>query len=262
MVSDFSSKCKSFVQLNREGFIPGPLETESSFLKRVEQMKKRFQEEKDLSRADFEWVRCHIQELFDFKPHFFPLIYSNDSLPFWQGGATWIEEGNVITVQLRKGFQKGSYLGYSRDELVSHEWVHAARAAFNEDRFEEFFAYLASEKWWRRAVGPIIRRPWEAWPFLIGLSLGLFSPWGILASTLWMIGGLIRLIRGHRTLRKASNALMSLVQDKKIARAILFRLTDQEISLFAKGIDVISYGRNQKELRWQVILLAYFKGNL
>ncbi|MBI3900520.1 MAG: hypothetical protein HY324_00050, partial [Chlamydiia bacterium] len=178
MVSDFPSKCKflddELLQLNQEGLIPGPQETEESFRKRVALIKAKAAENQ-LPSAHLEWTFLHLKELFDFSPRYLPIFYSNASLPFWQGGCCWVEDG-IVALQLKKGFAKGSYLGISRDELIAHEAVHAARGAFSEPYFEETFAYLTSEKKWRRVLGPVIQRPWEVWPFLISLGIGLFSP--------------------------------------------------------------------------------------
>ena len=166
-----------------------------------------------------------------------------------------------MALQLRKGFKKGSYLRYSRDELIAHEAVHAARGAFEELTFEEVFAYFTSEKKWRRVLGPMIHRPWEVWPFLMGLGIGLFFPLGMWGATCWLAMGFGRLIRTHRTFKKGYMQCLKVVKEPKLARALLFRLTDGEIHLFAKGEDVLAYAANQTELRWRLIRLAYLRSD-
>lgn len=246
------------LQLNHEGFIPGPLESEESFVLRIAHIKAKAAEKK-IPRAHLEWTTLHLKELFDFSPQVLPIFYSNHSLPFWQGGCCWVEEG-VVALQLRKKFETGSYWGYSRDELIAHEAAHAARGAFKERRFEEVFAYLTSEKKWRRVLGPIIQRPWEVWPFLLSLIFTFFSLVGYLLATLWLILGFIRLVRTRLLLNRASKSIYKILKDEKLVRAVLFRLTDDEIHLFAKGIDMIAYAEKQTELRWRLINLAYLKG--
>lgn len=254
MVADFSSNDKELLRLNEEGFIPGPGENESTFLERVEKMKARA-EKNTLPPSQLEWIYLYLKEIFDFKPKYLQVTFSNKGLTPWQGGATWIEEGNVVSLQLNKRFAKGSFLGYAKEEIIAHEAIHVARAAFQETRFEEFFAYYTSEKKWRKVLGPIVRRPWEVWPLLFFFCVGAFVPLFSVGALLWVFLGFTRLILGHFTLRRASNALLKVVKDKKTARAILFRLTDKEISLFAKGEDVLSYAHLQQELRWRLIRL-------
>ncbi|MDE3055989.1 MAG: ABC transporter ATP-binding protein [Verrucomicrobiota bacterium] len=240
---------------NRDGMIPGPGETEGAFLQRVSVM-QALAGERQIPPAHLEWTRLHVQELYGAVPRYLPVFYSNKSLPFWQGGVSWVE-GGVVSIQLRKGFAKGSCLGYSREELLSHEAVHALRGAFEEMRFEEVFAYLTSEKRWRRVLGPMIQSPWEVWPFLLALVLGLFFPLGTWIAIAWLGAGFVRLARVHWTLRRAASHLNEVLGDVKKTRALLFRLTDREIALFAKkGEDLLAYAAKQTELRWRLLRLV------
>jgi hypothetical protein len=190
--------------------------------------------------------------LFDVKPLYICAFYSSRSLRPWQGAAAWIEGRELHSIQLRKGF-------YKKEEFLSHEAVHAARSGFHEHRFEEYFAYMTSEKKWRRVLGPVVQRPWEVWPLMVCFGTALWSPIGFLGAAFWTGLGFIRLLKGHRQLARASEALLKVVQDSAKARAILFRLTDREILLLAQGEDFISYANRQTELRWRVIQQAYLK---
>jgi hypothetical protein len=250
-------KDSELLLLNAKGFIPGPTESEDDFLRRVALVKEIFEGKEWIPRAHWDWVRAHLKEIFDFEPHCLPAFYSNQGLPFWQGAACWIEEGKAVSVQLRENFRKGSYLGYSRAEILAHEAVHAARSAFDEPASEEFFAFLVSEKGWRRAFGPIVRRPFEVWVFFIAVAIGTAIPWANLAAALWGGAGFWRLMRVHRKMRRAAKWVMAAVLDKKTTRAILMRLTDAEIDLFAKGADLSAYASRQGCLRWRLIRLAY-----
>jgi hypothetical protein len=192
--------------------------------------------------------------MFHVKPLYICAFYSNRSLTPWQGAASWIEGRALISIQLRKALQKGSYLGlYSREEILAHEAVHAARSGFNESRFEEFFAYMTSQKKWRRVLGPILHRPWEAWPFLLSLMGGIFFELLFLGAAFWMGLGFIRLAKHHRILKMAADQILKIVQDPGITRAILFRLTDQEIKKFAKGEEVKEMAAEPQTLRWKII---------
>jgi hypothetical protein len=239
---------EELIALNKRGFIPGPSETEELFRSRIEQKKEPF------SRVHLEWTKEQLQELFDFAPDSLDVFYSNENLAVWQGAACWIEEGRA-NLQLREGFRKGSYLGlYSRDEVLAHEAVHAARVMFEEPENEEFFAYASSPKRWRATLGPIVKRPWEIWVWIGMLAGGMFWSAGFFLAACWSFMGLWRLIRQHMRRNSAANTLMKKLQSPKAARAVLFRMTDQEIRTLARG----KWVEGDESLRWRLIRAAYF----
>jgi len=242
---------QELLTLNAKGFIPGPGETETEFLTRVSAIKQSFTENESIPRAHWDWTKLHIKEIFAFEPESLVAFYSNHKLAPWQGAACWIDERNIPQLQLREGFKKGRYLGlYSREEVLSHESIHAARAAFDEPENEEFFAYGSSEKKWRQVLGPIVKRPWEVWIFCGTCILSLFWEGGIVAPLLWIGAGLFRLARQHRRRSRAAGALRNRYEDKKI-RSIIFRLTDLEIRQLAQGKQL----QGDDTLRWRLIRL-------
>jgi hypothetical protein len=239
---------EELLALNRRGFIPGPGETEEHFVKRVQLAQdffcnplKEFEEMEKVPVPHWDWVRHHLKELYDFQPDSLVAYYSNRQLTPWQGAASWVmdvESGPLCAVQLRRGFLKGSYLGlYSRDEILAHEAVHAARCAFEEPAFEEFFAYYTSSAKWRRLLGPIIRKPWEASFFLgvlgLGALFGIFLPAAVLSSF-----GFLRLGRQHTRLWRAVKKMRKEGKSEKTIRFLLFRLTDCEIKRVAQGKEI------------------------
>jgi len=245
---------EELLDFNSQGFIPGPEESEAAFIQRIENIKFAYTEQESIPPAHWEWGRLRVKELFHFEPVSLKAYYSNKRLAPWQGAACWISENRVCQLQLREGFRKGSYLKfYSRGEILAHESVHAARAAFEEPENEEFFAYATAEYRWRRIFGPIFQRIWEPWLLLIGLILGLFWKIGWVFVTILMIGGFGRLIRRHLRLSKAFKNLMRRVKDVKKARAILFRLTDREIQELSRGIWI----DGDTTLRWRLIRLYF-----
>ncbi|HSX26402.1 MAG TPA: hypothetical protein VLE89_05280 [Chlamydiales bacterium] len=249
------------LKLNEEGLIPGPGEREGDFLKRVGEVRGIYDGGQWISRWDWDGMEERVKELFDFRPKFLPAFYSNEGLRVWEGAACWIEGRKVCGVQLREGLRKGSYLGlYERGEILAHEAVHAARSGFEEQKCEEFFAYMTSEKRWRRVLGPILQRPWEVWPLLLSLLAGIFVEVGFGVAAVWLGLGFWRLIGQHLRLRRYVKRALHLVRDAKKVRAILFRLTDEEVARFAGGEDILEYAQRQKCLRWRVIRLAYLKG--
>jgi hypothetical protein len=240
--------------LDKIGFIPGPGENEESFLARVERAKNNFQKGGWIPPAHWDWVREYLEQMYNVKPLYICAFYSNQSLAPWQGAAAWIDGRTLSSIQLRTGLKKGTYLGiYSREEILAHEAVHAVRSGFNENRYEEFFAYMTSEKRWRRVLGPILQRPWEAWPFLLCSLVGVFWPIGYLGAALWASLGFARLSKQHWRLKRAAATIFKQTGDARRTRAILFRLTDEEIKGFSKGMDIELFAQKQTCLRWRVI---------
>lgn len=240
--------------LNQRGFFPGPGEEEEGFLLRVGEVRASLHAQ-SIPYPHWEWARIHLRGVYDFMPDCLSAFYSDKGLMPWQGAASWIAGGRIASIQLREGLRKGLYLGlYKRDEILVHEAVHAARCAFLGDRFEEFFAYATSESRFRRVLGPILRRPWEVWPFLGFCFAGSFFPEAFLGASLWAALGFMRLARGHWVLRRAGEKLAGEVGDVRVARAILVRLSDPEIEKVARSETV-----GDASLRWRLIRLAYWK---
>jgi hypothetical protein len=73
------------------------------------------------------------------------------------GACTWLHEGEHgahPSIQINTS-SLPQRLGYTEEELLAHEYVHAARAAFEEPLYEEFFAYQMAPKRWRRFMGSL-----------------------------------------------------------------------------------------------------------
>ena len=129
--------------LYARGIFPGPGEEEAAFIARASK----------LESCGF--VCPNVKQLYICAPDWLRISYSNKNLTPFEGGATWIDEANIPSVQLRKELEKGSYLRlYKRDEIIAHEAVHAMRMAFNENQFEEILAYSTSKSAVRRFSGP------------------------------------------------------------------------------------------------------------
>lgn len=235
--------------LNERGWILGPDETAEELQARVTMAKSRYESGEWIGPAHWDFVSELLDHLFHVKPLYICAYYSNKGLAPWQGGACWTEGKRLHSIQLRK---PRAWL-YNKEEILAHEAVHAARAGFNEDRYEEFFAYMTADVKWKQVLGPIIQRPWEVWPLFITLFLGALWPISYLAATLWTALGFIRLIKGHRTLAKASAQILKETNNEKSTRAILFRLAAQEIEGLGRGQTVASYANSRHDLRWKLI---------
>lgn len=290
---------KDLLLLNRQGFIPGPKESLDRFSKRIENArsfaknpsvifvrekeKPPFSLDQRVAYHDWEWPLVHIQSLYDISPDWLVGYYQNEKLNFSQGAQTWIFETpsneRLPLLQFRKSLKKGTHLKiYSRDEILSHEAIHAARVAFDEPVHEEIFAYGSSNNFFRRQLGPLIRKPLEIMIFFLLvmitmsfqlLSLLSYDPIFVLLFKISLAGagfyltmGIFRLAKTNYRLKKTYKKLEKLLGKSSTARAVVFRLTDREIYKFSKmkveEIKNYSLKQKEKELRWKVLWLAYF----
>jgi hypothetical protein len=80
-----------------------------------------------------------------------------------------------------------------------------------------------------------------------------------LAAAGWVAAGFWRLIRGHAKLKRAAAAVLSEVGDEKRARAILFRMTDEEVERMASGGRLEEW-KERSCLRWRLIRASYIIG--
>lgn len=240
-----------------KGWRVGPEETETDFEKR------RALYSSDLVQPDQGHQK--IQALFACCPLWIQASYSNVGLAFWQGGCTWTE-GNKLKLQLRKSFQRNSkHLFYTKEEILSHEYVHAIRMAFQEPIFEEFFSYQTASTSFRRFFGPFFRTPRESSLFIYFLAISfvanLVSPFAI-----WMWGvftiilgcGLFRLCRAHRLFKSCLRKFEKMTGSKEMGLSLMLSLTDQEIKQCAKmhpeAIVSYFYGQKETSLRHQQIV--------
>lgn len=279
------------IRLNALGLIPGPDEDESKFLERSHfclGLKELVWEGKlpdDRLEALDEVLTpafALTEPLFGVCPSFIPVFFSNWKLLPWHGASAWIfqleEEGPLgAVIQLRKGLRhQKRYLGlYNRDEMIAHEYAHAARMAFEEPKYEELLASRTSTSGLSRWIGPILQSSFESRLFvytLLGLLLFdlyfaftgdwplylAFLPLKAIPLLMVLYGGVRLWIRKKR-LRQAEKKLTDLVGKEK-APHVLFRLTDREIDFFAEASseEARRYIDQELSLRWKAIKLFSF----
>lgn len=277
---------QQLLALNRQGLIPGPMEEESVFLKRVEYcLNLTHHLSVPLSQDVLMIPSRDLGYYYDAAIDWVPVVFSNERLAPWHGGCAWIfQEGDTTPtaafIQLRQAFQtKKKYLGlYDRNELLRHELVHVGRMVFEEKRFEEMLAYGTSTYAFRRWFGPLVQASWESIVFVLTLAilfvfdLFLFSTgqndWFEIALTLKLIPlglvgiALLRLARKQWQYHRCLSQLESVLESASTARAVAFRLTDDEICAFGRFTEdqIRHYAsvRSGEELRWRLIQLAYF----
>ncbi len=295
MISD-----EKLLFFNKEGFIPGPNETEKEFIERISITKKIVKDPKiffdtqknkplfDLSdkvkKPRWNWTRAQLMNLFDISPIDLALFYSNDKLNLFQAAATWViyvgdKETQVPILQFRKNLKQSTYLWiYTLDEILAHEAVHAARIAFDEPKTEEIFSYMTASSIFRKIMGPIVRNTKEVLLFFSVFSfyllcqiLAIISSNNFLSNISVFFGfctfgiflfGCIRLFKIRWKFNKTYKKLKNILKDKRLARAVLFRLTDKEIEDFSKmhtrHIKKFIQNKKNSSLRFRLINLAYF----
>lgn len=280
---------EQLLKWNHLGIIPGPGETQEAFIERArycEKLRERFpQMIPGEMRAieDFGSALSLSQVCFDIRPTWIPLFFSNYQLRFWQGGCAWIfqETDQAPTAsffQLRQAFRKATkYLGiYDRDEMIAHELAHAGRMMFQEPKYEELLAYQTAVSPFRRWFGSLIQTSYESMILVLLLlfacafdvivlfsgnpALFTMSSWFKLAPFAFLLFLLYRLYHKHKTFAQAKVNLGEVV-DQENLQAVLYRLTDQEVDVFAsmQAQDLMEYAQKQQELRWQLLRKAYFK---
>lgn len=258
---------EKLLALNAEGLIPGPNETAESFAERVEATQKFFRDQKDVfPPAVWDWPREQLKTLFDFSPRWCAASGSSKGLTPWQAAATWIDVKRIYLIRVRSSGWLSRLV--DRSEVLAHEAVHASRAAFDEPKYEEFFAYLTSSSRWRKVMGPLFRKSIEALLLMGLLGMGVMAQilevvydaeffscgWFFLALFL-CFGWSLRLMRSRIQIEKAARRLAMLVKDPKMIRPALFRMTDQEIDRLASHLPF----EPGHDLRWCVIKTAYWK---
>lgn len=283
---------EEFVAHNKRGIIPAPGEGVEAFEARVHQATERtlaaslwgFDEEERAPKEELEAALLETGELYDVRPDWVSAFYSSRGLAWWHGGGMLLleEKGGsppLVSLQLRAHFKKNRrHLGlYDRHEILVHELLHCGRSSFEEPHFEEFLAYQSSRRAYRRFLGPLFPSTVGFWWFF-GSLLGvqLFDHWLVQGEhwTLWSWGwplrilpffligtGCYRMWKRRRQFKRALHTLKGAVQSLKKARAILYRLTDDEIIRFSRTSSeeflAEAKERAAEELRWKVICLSY-----
>lgn len=294
---DNAMQVEKLLELDKQGLIPGPLESEQEFEKRAEyclNLKKNLQEQLEdklpfpsieLMNPPIEKALAQTQAQYGIMPRWVPVFFSNAQLPPWHGGCAWIFQINDKSpvsgfIQLRKHFyQSERYLTlYQRDEILAHEFAHIGRMCFEEPKFEEFLAYQSSPSAWRKRLGPLVQSSWESLLFVILLLLIFiidgFMLWfgdfltyyklmGLKLIPLLLLGaGVLRLVIRNQQLVKCRETLSKITPDPLTVNAITYRLTDKEIIALGRMDLNMAMSEIQKwirggTLRWQLISKGY-----
>ncbi len=282
--------------LDSMGFLLKPGEEAAGYVARIRAMHDRshFFREKTADGRDYEvYSRIHIQESaripddimeeaaqatderYGFAIRWVPGYFLSSGLgPLWGGCALSDDEPDSVPIFLiRKNFRDSrKFFIYSRDELLSHELCHAARAPLMDRMLEEHFAYAGSHSRLRRYMGNCFQTDRDAMLFLFPILLLLaiqiliqFLNWEIPVYPFWILALawpaylLIRNALQRRVYFRAERNLRECGFTKPAAA--LFRCTSAEIARFASlsgaELEQALHDLAQTDLRMKIILTRF-----
>lgn len=246
MMSPITPVSSSCLEWNRQGIFALPEDTYATYSDRAETLL--------VTHADTFSVG-----IYDIHPGWLEVEYSGVGLQVWEAGCMWYSDDNPPTIQLNPHFRdKSTFLGiYHKDEILAHEYVHAARAVLSSSAFEEIFAFYVSKSRFRAYLGPLFEKPWESVVLLVVLLISTVTLyfWPV---ALCLLALFIRLNYRWWKWLSCKRHLDQLL--KKSSLPLMVRLTDEEIMLFStlqpKEIDkwIKAQGNN---FRWQLLREAY-----
>ncbi len=226
------------IRLDALGLIPGPDECEVEFWARA----TRCLESPNSGDSTRHCTALNrVQAEYGVYPRWVKIDFDHAALRWWQIGA-W-EGGDFPRIVLQNALYRGSYGGYSHQEVLAHELAHAARSAFSHDLFDEFLCYQLSVSGLRRFLGPYCSQPWT--PILLLSALAANVIWVVievvapetlfaeLAFGVWMIAygavgcSLLRFAFCLALFMRAKHLLCK-VFGKSRGRWWLFRLSQKE----------------------------------
>lgn len=213
-------------------------------------------------------------QVYDFTPQWIEVSYSDTGIHFFEAGCSWIEDGDNpghIRIQLKKHFQNHEKLFglYSKEEVITHEYVHAARFLFSESKYDEHFCYYLSKGRGllgniRALLGPLFQSPHEIGILAILLVLAvvtqflypilsmffLILPIAFFSTTIARL--LIRWKRWIFCKKKLSMILPNPL-------FLMLRLTDDELEFFAKSDSqkIRNWVDEQTSFRWKTLQHIY-----
>lgn len=294
---------EELISLDQRGFFPAPGEEQSEFLKRVSALHK-FQQDvfkslKETKKFELEGLKYNADELvnekdllscqvqskdkYQFQLDYVPAFFSSRGLNFLFGGMAIsfedtedkYKKGEMFSIfQLRKTFRfKEKFLIYTRNEIISHEVCHVARAPLHALEYEEYFAYQTSDSAFRRLVSPMLWRGSDMVILMllllvvfIGQIYSMFIShnmiwyvysWLPFSAYLMFIG--LRSYFSRRVIKKLKDNLIGFCSKPEFVDAVLFRLNDNEIKTAATQKNLKEYIDQQNDLRWQVIKARFLK---
>lgn len=170
-------------------------------------------------------------EKYRFRAEWVPAWYSSEITGRLSAGITLVVDGILPMIFLHGSFMhRKRRMGYDAAETLAHELVHAARTAFPDSVYDEFFPCQIHQAKFRRYAGNVFRK-WYLPMMLLGgiaaapvLAAAGCSFWGVT-----LIAPLIVIAREFQLRRRIRNAADNLRNAGFDPMPVLLRMSDREI---------------------------------
>lgn len=172
-------------------------------------------------------------DLYGIRPSWVPAYLSTRETGHFSAGVTAIyfsDKGPRAPVIFLSGAfrTKTRHRGYDAAETLAHEMVHAVRAEFPSEAYDEYFPCQVHKSRFRRMAGNFFRKWYIPVLFFCGMTFSVLRPEFLLLPLLV----LLRELQLSARIRSAANKLRELGLRPM---PVLLRLSDGEIKSLARG---------------------------
>lgn len=287
-------------ELDASGLIPAPGESLDAFCGRLSRLSSRYAAlegelsskgrlellpglvlgpESKISPEILAEAASITEGLYKFRIDWVPGFFLSEGVgALWGGCAISFPEGHSVFLVRSSFAARRRWFIYDRDELLSHELCHVARAPLMDRPFEEHFAYQTAKSRLRRYMGNCFQSRLDALIFIVPVFILLgaqmlrtFTALEFPAWPFWLAAGaaplwlLVRNAFSRRTCFKAGDALREI--GCKDPRAMLFRCAKEEIREIASlrhdpaGLREFVMRKAGAELRWSIMKFRFMETN-
>ncbi len=174
-----------------------------------------------------------VSDLYGIRPSWVPAYLSTRETGHFSAGVTAIyctDEGPWAPVIFLSGAfrTKTRHRGYDAAETLAHEMVHAVRADFTSEAYDEHFPCQVHKSHFRRVAGNFFRKWYIPVLFFCGLTFSVLNP-------AFLILPLLVLLRERQLSARIRSAAANLRELGLRPMPVLLRLSDKEIKMLARG---------------------------
>ncbi|MBO4630531.1 MAG: hypothetical protein J5858_01275, partial [Lentisphaeria bacterium] len=198
---------------DEQGLLIGPDETFEAFCSRLERLFRELPKNlpaglPEASDSVRENAAEITHELYGFRTDWLPAYYSTQETGHFSAGVSLIADNVLPLVCLSGAFlKKKKHCGYTAEETLAHECVHAARIAFpDKSDYDEYFPCQVHKSKFRQLAGNLFRRWQIPAIFFIGLTISVLNPFLLVFPLLVLLAE----IRLHWQIRSAAKKIHSL----------------------------------------------------
>lgn len=169
-------------------------------------------------------------ELYGFRTDWLPAYYSSQETGHFSAGVSVFLDDLLPIVYLSGAFLKKTvHRGYTAEETLAHECVHAARIAFpDRSAYDEYFPCQVHKSKFRRLAGNSFRKWQLTAVFFVGLTMAFLNPFLLFFPLLVLLAE----FHLNRQIRNAGRQIRALGLRPE---PVLLRLSDAEIRELASG---------------------------